>query len=498
MTRIRFTKTIDSLLKGADHLLIVAPKSRFDHPDFLDRLPETLRHLALELAGDLEPKLNGAVAGTLTSDSPRRLSVAVLPDEVSRHNAPSRAEAIRNVVVGSNAGRKGSSAILLVLDHDEHYAAAAGAVGKALPLYSKPPRKQPRASAEKTPAEPKLAVCALGPEGEALAPPRSVGPTVDAAREAARLVDTPPTELNPKRFQAEASKLLRGLPGVTRKAFVGEALLREGLGGIHAVGRTALEEPRMLVYTYTPKAKNRARRHIALVGKGVTYDTGGLSLKISGTMAGMKIDMGGAAAVLGAFYALVKSGSPCKVSAVICLAENSIGPAAVKPDDVIRMHSGMTVEVNNTDAEGRLLLADGVSYAARILKADTIIDIATLTGAQGVATGDMHGALVAGDEELETTLWESGRRSGDLVHPIPYAPEFYRAEFESQVADMKNSVANRMNAQSSCAAEFIHWHLDGTDARWAHVDMAFPVVHKSRGTGYGVALLAQAVNDLTS
>ncbi|MEM6673962.1 MAG: leucyl aminopeptidase family protein [Planctomycetota bacterium] len=496
MTRIRFTKTVDSLLRGADALLVVAPKRRFDDGSFLDCLPEPVMRLALDLSGDLDPGLSGLAAGTLTGDSPRKLAVGVLPDEVSRHNAPSRADAIRAVVAQSSTGRKGSAAILLLLDDPDHYAPAACAIARALPLYQRPPRKRPGERAEKAPAEPKLSVLALGPDEEPIAPPRTVTPIVEGLREAARLVDTPPTDLAPHGFQTEAAKLLRGLPGLTRKAFVGDALVRAGLGGIHAVGRQAVEEPRMLVFTHTPTAKSKAKRHIALVGKGVTFDTGGLSLKISGAMVGMKADMGGAAAVLGAFYALVKGGAPCKVSAVICLAENAIGPAAVKPDDVIRMHSGMSVEINNTDAEGRLLLGDGVSYSARNLKADTVIDIATLTGAQGIATGNMHGALVASDGELEETIWASGRASGDLVHPLPYAPEFYRAEFKSQIADMKNSVANRANAQSSCAAEFVHWHLDGTDARWAHVDMAFPSVRGGRGTGYGVALLTQAVRDL--
>lgn len=485
------TKSMPSLLKGIDRLLILGPKARFDDGGFLDVLPEPLMRFAVDLASDLEPGLTGNAAGTLTGSDPRKLAVGVLPNEVSRHNAPSRAEAIRRAVAQSSTGIAGNAAILLVLDDPEHLSAAVCAIGKALPLYNRPVRK-----GDEAPAEPKLTILAIGPDEVPIAPPKTLQPLLDYQREAGRLVDTPPTELNPKAFQDEAARLLRGMPGLTRKAFVGDALLRAGLGGIHAVGRTALQEPRMLVYTHTPAAKGKSKRHIALVGKGVTYDTGGLSLKVGGSMVGMKADMGGAAAVLGAFAALVKGGAPCKISAVICLAENAIGPSSFKNDDVITMHSGYHVEINNTDAEGRLLLGDGVSYAARKLKADTVIDIATLTGAQGIATGVLHGALVADDEEVEAKILAAGRASGDLVHPLPYAPEFYRSEFASKVAHMRNSVTNRANAQSSCAAEFVHWHMDGTDAKWAHVDMAFPSMRGGRATGFGVALLATSVRHL--
>jgi len=205
--------------------------------------------------------------------------------------------------------------------------------------------------------------------------------------------------------------------------------------------------------------------------------------------------MGGAAAVLGAFAALAHK-PPCRLSLLLCLAENAIGPLAYKPDDILTLHSGKTVEINNTDAEGRLLLADGCSYAARVLKADVVLDAATLTGAQGVATGDLHAAVVCDDERIEQALLAAGRETGDLCWPLPCVPEFYRSEFASPIADMRNSVKNRSNAQVSCAAEFVHWHLDGTKVRWGHVDLAFPAFRGDRGTGYGVALLDAAVRRL--
>jgi probable aminopeptidase NPEPL1 len=210
----------------------------------------------------------------------------------------------------------------------------------------------------------------------------------------------------------------------------------------------------------------------------------------------MKSDMGGAAAMLGAFAVLARMKVPGKLSLLLCLAENAIGPQAYKPDDVLTLHSGKTVEINNTDAEGRLLLADGCSYAARVLGADLVLDAATLTGAQGVATGDLHAAVVSNDEAVEAALLAAGRATGDLCWPLPFAPEFYRSEFQSPIADMRNSVKNRNNAQASCAGEFVHWHLDGTNARWAHVDLAFPAFRGDRGTGFGVALFVEAVRAL--
>ena len=210
----------------------------------------------------------------------------------------------------------------------------------------------------------------------------------------------------------------------------------------------------------------------------------------------MKRDMGGAAAVAGAVLALAEGKSKDHVIGVLALAENAIGPDAYRPDDILDMHSGKTVEINNTDAEGRLVLADAVSYVGRRFKPDVIMDAATLTGAQLIATGYRHAAIVSNREGLEKRAVEVGRSTGDLTHPLPFAPEFYQDEFKSKVADMKNSVANRMNAQSSCAAQFIYAHIQDLDVPWLHIDLAGPASREERGTGYGVALLAELVRAL--
>jgi probable aminopeptidase NPEPL1 len=215
---------------------------------------------------------------------------------------------------------------------------------------------------------------------------------------------------------------------------------------------------------------------------------------MKGSMAGMKMDMGGASAVLHAFEAAVLGGFPEELNAVLCLAENSVGPDATRPDDILYMYSGKTVEVNNTDAEGRLVLADGVAYAAKNLKSDVIVDMATLTGAQLVATGRRHAAVVSNCEDLEAAAVRAGKECGDLVHALPYCPEFYSGEFKSNVADMKNSVKDRMNAQTSCAGQFIADHLGDFEGKWLHVDIAGPAMLGGRGTGYGVALLVHLFN----
>ena len=206
-------------------------------------------------------------------------------------------------------------------------------------------------------------------------------------------------------------------------------------------------------------------------------------------MPGMKMDMAGAAAVLAAFEAAVQLGLDKRLTAILCIAENAVGPNATRPDDILTMYSGKTVEVNNTDAEGRLVLADGVAWASKHRSPDIIVDMATLTGAQAAATGKRHAALYCNDDALEQEAVEAGRRSGDLAHPLPYCPEFFRKEFNSLVADMKNSVKDRGNAQSSCAGQFVGNHLDKYTGKWLHIDMAAPAKRNGRGTGYGVGLL---------
>jgi probable aminopeptidase NPEPL1 len=480
VTQLKIATSATALLRGADSLLVIAPHAAFQAPGCARAtLPEALASWVKELGADLRPGALGATTETRIPGGPiPHLVVAALPDAVSRHHAPSRSECIRSVT--TKASRRGKKqAVLVLVDAPEHALAAANAVARGTSGMSLKSERPARQTTE---------VLIADLEGKPIRLDAAEQETVSMARHAAELVDRPPTDLDPARLAAEAKKTLRGLPGVRIREIRGRALLEAGLGGIHGVGRCAVSEPRMLIAEYRP---TRARGpHVALVGKGVTYDTGGLHLKPRGGMETMKGDMGGAAATLGAFRAAVAAKPSRRLTLLLCLAENAIGPAAYKPDDVLTLHSGKTVEINNTDAEGRLLLADGVSYAARKLGAEVILDAATLTGAQLVATGLNHAAVVSNDEELEQLAVVAGRAAGDLVHPLPFAPEFYQSEFRSPIADMRNSVKNRSNAQSSCAAQFIYSHLEGTQVRWLHVDLAGPAYREERGTGYGVALLA--------
>ena len=312
-------------------------------------------------------------------------------------------------------------------------------------------------------------------------------------------MDTPPEEMTTTHMRREARVVADALAskGVTYTEIVGTQLRDGGFGGIWGVGKAAVEAPALVVLSYTPPpgVADATLPGMALVGKGIIYDTGGLSLKVGGSMVGMKMDCGGAAGVLAAFQAAVACGATRPLHCLLCLAENAIGPGAFRNDDILRLFSGKTVEINNTDAEGRLVLGDGVAYASQKLPdVGCIVDMATLTGAQLVATGKRHAAVVANTEEMESAAVRAGLRSGDLCHPLPYAPEFYRGEFASKVADMRNSVKDRSNAQSSCAANFVAEHLSADyKGAWLHVDIAGPAWINDRGTGFGVALLMDLI-----
>ena len=319
---------------------------------------------------------------------------------------------------------------------------------------------------------------------------------IDNVRNAARLVDVPCNLMNTVVFEQEARQVVSDLndPRVTIEVFQEDELKERGMGLIYSVGQSSPEGQRSRMAIL--KLQNGDNlKNVAWVGKGIVYDTGGLSLKTPTFMAGMKKDCGGAAGLLFAFKQAVQNGFNQNLYCILCLAENSVGPLATRPDDIITAYSGQTIEINNTDAEGRLVLGDGVHYATKDLKADICLNMCTLTGAQKIIAGQQHAAVMSNRYEYEAKLVQAGKESGDHCFPMLYAPDLLIKEFESPCADLKNSVNSRVNAPSSCAGHFIESHLLGGSkysGAWIHIDMSAccrSIYDVERHNGYGVSLM---------
>lgn len=351
------------------------------------------------LVAKVKPGDAGSTASTMfttPSGGAATLVAAVLPEHCSRHNAQFRPHAITTLVgpaATDAANEPGGAAIILILDHLSHASGAACAAARAFPLYSMKNVRQP-------PAERGTVRIGLATPTAPIDGPLSAGiygpcaKAAEAIRMAARLVDTPPEVLTTTAFVGEAEAVVARLRAMGREVMVeviaGEQLRDRGYGGLWGVGKAATEPPALCVLSHVKPSSSKT---VCLVGKGIVYDTGGLALKPKEGMCGMKADMGGAAALLGAFEAAVAIGTGgTALHCLLCLAENAIGPTAFRNDDVLTFFSGRTCEVNNTDAEGRLVLADGVAHAtaqpsllpglAPDGSPDLIIDMATLTGAQ--------------------------------------------------------------------------------------------------------------------
>lgn len=478
---LQFYSSLDAALKGRDVCIYVAPEAHYNKKNAEKIFSDHWRLLKNAVA-DVDVGSRGNSFASYTGvESPEQIVAAVLPNSVSRNNTMTRKEFIYQKTKELEGAD--NPVVVIGLDSAEHYPAAAHAIARHLMYAKRKGNKKHR---------PTFHVIAIDAQGKVIEADDKVEEAARSIAWACEIVDTPPTEMNPKTFSAEIKQLAGSLTNVSVKEFVGEKLKSEGLMGVYSVGKAAVDEPRMLVLDYKPK---QAKRCFALCGKGVTYDTGGLSLKISGAMVGMKTDLGGAAAVIGAFRTLVQTDFPERVVAVVGLVENAIGPTAFKNDDIITFHSGKTVEINNTDAEGRLVLADCVSYVTRNYQPEVVLDAATLTGAQMVATGYLHAGFITNDDKLEDVALTVGRETGDMVTSLPFAPEIFQEEFSSELADMRNSVKNRSNAQPSCAAQFIYSHIDDCDVAWGHIDLAGPSSSpKGLGTGYGVLLMSEILN----
>lgn len=250
----------------------------------------------------------------------------------------------------------------------------------------------------------------------------------------------------------------------------------------------------MVRVTWTPTGRRAAGRHVVLVGKGITYDTGGLSIKPREAMVPMKTDMAGAAVVLAAVLGAAELAIPHRVTALLPLAENAVGASAYRPGDVVTVRGGATVEIANTDAEGRVVLADALSWAASDLEPDVLVDVATLTGAASLGLGRGHAALFSADDALVAELGAAAESTGERVWRMPLVEE-YRGALDSEVADLRHVPSDsRVSGGAITAALFLREFTGGR--RWAHLDVAGPARSQRQSgevpkgaTGFGARLL---------
>ena len=305
------------------------------------------------------------------------------------------------------------------------------------------------------------------------------------------LVNGNADDITPYTLGQEALSLEKSSKNITVQVFDRKWLEKEKMGLILAVGKAAEVDPVLIQASYVGNPK--VKEQIVLVGKGITYDTGGLSLKPTDSMLDMKCDMGGAAAVLGTLKTVALLGLKVNVTALVPSAENAIDSKSYKIGDVYRSYSGKTVEINNTDAEGRLILADALAYAEKHLNPSHIIDLATLTGAVIVALGEKIAGFFCNDENLSGELLDASKDSTDPLWRLPLVPE-YKELLKSPIADLVNSGGRE--AGSITAALFLQEFVQ--KAKWAHLDIAGGAYlskprdyHPTKATGFGVHLLVE-------
>ncbi len=337
-----------------------------------------------------------------------------------------------------------------------------------------------------------LVISAHDDLGDVVAKAEIVARAVNAARD---LQNTPPNEMAPRHL-AEAARALGELPGVTVEVEGREGIERLGMGSFACVARGSHEEPALITLRYD--GPNPTGPVLGLVGKAVTFDTGGISIKPANKMFEMKFDMSGGAAVLGAIEAIAELRLPVRVVAVVGATENMPSGHAVKPGDVVTAANGTTIEVINTDAEGRLVLADCLTHAID-QGAERLVDIATLTGSIITALGNTHAGLFSGDDDWARQVAAAATATGEIVWRLPLHADYAKA-LESETADLMN-VNETRKAGSIVAAQFLQ-RFTG-DVPWAHLDIAGtawgagkPYTPKG-GSGWGVRLFVELARSLT-
>ncbi len=451
------------------------------------------RQLGLTRAGMEMLGFTGKVGQTLlvpAKDGPALVAVGV-------GDAPTSTD-LRNAAAAF-ARASGSAAVLAtnLADADgvdADVAAQAVVEGVTLARYRYVAQKNDTSSSK--PVESLALVVSAGDDKAAIKGADRARATSRAAMLARELANTPPSHLTARDLAAKAI-VLGAEHGLGVEVFDKDALEVLGCGGILGVNAGSVEPPRMVKLTYSPR---NPKAHLALVGKGVMYDSGGISLKPTNpSHAMMKMDMSGAAAVLATMTALKDLGCRNRVTAWLMCTDNMPSGSAMKLGDVLHIRNGKTVEIHNTDAEGRLILADGLSLAAEA-EPDAIVDIATLTGAAQAALGQEMAAVIGSDDRVISQVQASAVQADEPVWQLPLAKDRYRTLLDSTVADMKN--VGGPYAGATTAAIFLSEFVG--DVPWAHLDIAGPMNvdadtgWKSKGaTGFGTRLLIDLATTFT-
>jgi leucyl aminopeptidase len=318
-----------------------------------------------------------------------------------------------------------------------------------------------------------------------------------AQLEVLHLVDLPPNKVTPK-YLANWAVDKGAKYGFDIEVLGLETSEIEGLGAFLAVGKGSANEPQFIIMKYSPKEEGKTLKHVGLVGKGITFDTGGLNIKTAG-MVQMKSDMAGGAAVFGAMQLIADLQLQVKVTAIVPCAENSVDNTAFLPSEVIHSYSGNSIEIIDTDAEGRLILADGLSYLIKNYQPEYIVDIATLTGSSVGTFGSECGALFTNNEFMSSKLQEVGNAIGERLWQLPLW-DAYKQDIESDIADVKN-YSGKPVAGAISAAKFLEYFTQEHTA-WAHLDIAGVAfgddefAKSKHASGYGVHLLTKFIENL--
>lgn len=370
----------------------------------------------------------------------------------------------------------GSIALAFGLDDEAHVHAMME--GASLAAYSFTDYRAKTASKVKAPVGAVTMCTTAAVSAESMERIRIVAEHIALVRD---LTNRSGGDLYPQSFADAAVAAAKGAP-VTVEVWDEKKLVAEGCGGIIGIGQGSSRPPRLVKVSYAPAG---VEKHVGLVGKGITYDTGGISVKPADAMNGMQNDMGGAAVLLGVILTAARLGLPVRLTAYLCMAENLISSTAIRVNDILTMRGGTTVEVMNTDAEGRLVMADGMVLASEE-NPDAIIDVATLTGAAIVSLG-RRTVGVMGDTDLVREIVAAGEQTGEPHWHMPL-PEELRSQLDSRFADMTNLKPGNRDGGMLVAGiflrEFVGTRADGSKIPWAHLDIAGAAVNEGPAYGY--------------